>query len=57
VLSPGITAHRIVRRNQNCTGANFLPATVIPLPAGTTLINVADFVEDIGEGAICNALL
>jgi hypothetical protein len=35
-----------------CTGGAFPPVPV-PLPAGTTLINAADFVEIIREGALC----
>jgi hypothetical protein len=51
------TAHHDTNRNEDCTGAAFPLAAAAPLPAGATLINVADFVEIIGEGAICNALL
>jgi hypothetical protein len=41
-------------RNDQCIGA-ITPPVGVPLPAGATLVNVADFVHLIGGGAICYA--
>ncbi|KJA13917.1 hypothetical protein HYPSUDRAFT_470652 [Hypholoma sublateritium FD-334 SS-4] len=43
--------------NPNCTGGA-VPPIPVPVPAGLTLVNVADFVQYIGQGATCwpNAL-
>ncbi|KAF8590388.1 hypothetical protein K439DRAFT_1627897 [Ramaria rubella] len=38
----------------NCTGDTFPPLGV-PVPGGTVLANVADFVQIIGQGALCSA--
>jgi hypothetical protein len=43
-----------VTKNDQCTGA-ITPPVGVPLPAGATLVNVADFMHIIGGGAICYA--
>lgn len=40
-------------RNANCTGGA-VPPVPVPVPAGLTLVNVADFVQIIGQGATCS---
>ncbi|TFK32213.1 hypothetical protein BDQ12DRAFT_728870 [Crucibulum laeve] len=40
--------------NPDCTGGA-VPPVPVPVPVGTTLLNAADFVQLIGQGATCQS--